>query len=412
LDKTNNNRPLFILAGNGSYQNRGCEAIVRGTIKIVEQYFKNPQFVAISCLRNNTLLKNQQRIDSEIGVTHKKINLAYRRFELVWFIETFLRIANPSLLKSFRFAQMIPYLKNATAILSLGGDTYSLDYGIPHTYLQLDEIAIKSRVPIFIWGASIGPFSVKSEFEHYMTNHLKSINGIMARESSTVNYLNSIGVKKNVFAVADPAFAMVPTKPALPINFEIGMIGLNLSPLMAKYCCTNDIEIWANKAADIVNLIISTFHKKVLLIYHETNENTDDYQFLEKVIKKISDYNSVQLLPPGLSASELKWVISQCCIFAGARTHSTIAALSSCVPTLSFAYSMKARGINTDIFGSTEFCIEPEQLNEKNVVEKIGEILNKQDYLRSYLKKKIPKVIENAYSAGYFIQNYLSNKVN
>lgn len=26
-------RPLFILAGNAAYENRGCEAIIRGTVK-------------------------------------------------------------------------------------------------------------------------------------------------------------------------------------------------------------------------------------------------------------------------------------------------------------------------------------------------------------------------------------------
>ncbi len=33
-------RPLFILAGNGPYQNRGCEAIVRGKIRTLGQHFK------------------------------------------------------------------------------------------------------------------------------------------------------------------------------------------------------------------------------------------------------------------------------------------------------------------------------------------------------------------------------------
>lgn len=41
-------RPIFILGGNGPYENRGCEAIVRGTVKILRKYHKNPTFVCIS----------------------------------------------------------------------------------------------------------------------------------------------------------------------------------------------------------------------------------------------------------------------------------------------------------------------------------------------------------------------------
>ena len=45
----------------------------------------------------------------------------------------------------------------------------------------------------------------------------------------------------------------------------------------------------------------------------------------------------------------LKNIISNCHYFMGARTHSTIAALSSYVPTISIAYSIKAFGINEEI---------------------------------------------------------------
>ena len=43
-------RPLFILAGNGPYENRGCEAIVRGTVKILRNYFQDPSFLCVSAL--------------------------------------------------------------------------------------------------------------------------------------------------------------------------------------------------------------------------------------------------------------------------------------------------------------------------------------------------------------------------
>ncbi len=44
-----------------------------------------------------------------------------------------------------------------------------------------------------------------------------------------------------------------------------------------------------------------------------------------------------------------------------ARTHATIAAYSSCVPTLVVGYSIKARGIAKDLFGTDEGYVLPVQ---------------------------------------------------
>ena len=48
---------------------------------------------------------------------------------------------------------------------------------------------------------------------------------------------------------------------------------------------------------------------------------------------------------------QLKYLISKCKTFVGCRTHSTIAAYSTCVPTLVVGYSVKSKGIAKDIFG-------------------------------------------------------------
>jgi hypothetical protein len=44
--------PTFLLAGNGPYVNRGCEAIVRGTTKILREVYKDPKFVCLSFFHN------------------------------------------------------------------------------------------------------------------------------------------------------------------------------------------------------------------------------------------------------------------------------------------------------------------------------------------------------------------------
>jgi colanic acid/amylovoran biosynthesis protein len=96
------------------------------------------------------------------------------------------------------------------------------------------------------------------------------------------------------------------------------------------------------------------------------------------------------LVSPEYNAAETKWIISQMALFAGARTHSTIAALSSGVPTLSFAYSIKAQGINRDIFGHTNYCMEPTDLDAKAVASRITSMLDESAAIRRDLAGRTP----------------------
>ena len=87
-------------------------------------------------------------------------------------------------------------------------------------------------------------------------------------------------------------------------------------------------------------------------------------------------------------------------LFAGARTHSTIAALSTGVPTLSFAYSIKARGINRDIFGNTDYCLEPKDLGAEMVSCRISSMLDKNVGIHRYLIEQMPRFQKAALNAG------------
>lgn len=57
----------------------------------------------------------------------------------------------------------------------------------------------------------------------------------------------------------------------------------------------------------------------------------------------------------------IKGFISKCKLFIGARTHATIAAYSTLVPTVVLGYSVKARGIAKDLFGTEEKYVLPVQ---------------------------------------------------
>jgi len=311
---------------------------------------------------------------------------------------------------------MLPFLTDSTAVLSIGGDNYSLDYGVPKYLTALDDLVLAYKKPLAIWGASIGPFSAMPDYELYMRDHLKKVTKIFARESFTLDYLKSIGIFNNVCHVADPAFLMDPSEPIgiediIPI--EKGSMGLNLSPLMAKYITGGDLEQWSRLAASIISGVEQKFEMPIYLIPHVTTKYSNDYTFLEKVASLIPKKNtSIIVVPPTYNAAETKWIIGRMAFFAGARTHATIAAFSSGVPTLSFSYSIKSGGINKDIFGHTRYCLNPSNLNVKIVTDRISSMLDEAPEIRRDLDDCIPRAQKSAQYAGFELSQCVMENTN
>jgi len=414
----NEDRPLFILAGNGPYENRGCEAIVRGTVKILREYFSDPRFICISHFQSEDQFREQCIKESDRAIVHlashhiNKKNVIHTAWKPKTWKALYRYFFNKETYYIGIYRDILPYLNSATAVLSVGGDNYSIDFGgIPVAFTSFDDLVLRYNKPLIIWGASIGPFSAIPDYEKYMYGHLQKITGIYARESVTINYLKGIGVTENVYQVADPAFLMDPVKPAgieeiLTIDEEA--IGINLSPLMASFVTGGNIERWRATAAAIIENVAKRTERQIYLIPHVTSPHSDDYGFMQKAIShQLGKCRNLTLIPSKYNAAEIKWIISQMTLFAGARTHSTIAALSSGVPTLSFAYSIKAKGINRDVFGHTDYCLEPADLDAEVVSSIIVSMLDETPTIRSDLAARMPVVQKAALNAGMGLKHLI-----
>lgn len=413
----NEEGPLFILAGNGAYTNLGCEAIVRGTVKILREHFRDPRFVCLSHFQSEEQYKMQRMQETDGAIMHLTSRLPTKKkiIKNLWRPDTWGSIYRYLLKKDAfytgAYKDMIPYLDEAEVVLSVGGDIYSLDYGVPTLFTALDDFVLEHNRPIVLWGASVGPFSSMPNYERYMGDHLKKVTGIFARESVTIEYLNSIGVNKNVYPVADPAFLMDAVQPVEKVYIDEGAIGLNLSPLMAKFVTGGDMEQWTKIAAAIIAELARRTERRVYLISHVTNPNSNDYTFMQRAVSLMAgEKDKITLIPPIYNAEQTKWIIGQMTVFAGARTHSTIAALSSGVPTLSFGYSIKARGINQDIFGNSNYSIEPKNMDTNIVLDYILYMLNEATMIRRDLKNRIPKIQSAAQNAGIILKQLISER--
>ncbi|MBN2295734.1 MAG: polysaccharide pyruvyl transferase family protein [Pirellulales bacterium] len=404
---------FFILAGAAGYYNRGCEAIVRGTIAILRDTFTSPTFMTVSHYKTDQQFLNQTAMERDAAITHARMRVPSHRFSIPWFTLKALDLLAPKLRKHYIYKEMTPHLAKATAVLAVGGDNYSLDYNkTAKTCTDLDDLVISKNQPFAIWGASVGPFSKNARYEAYMAKHLRKI-PVFARESKTIDYLASIGIDNHVFKIADPAFVMEAEapRPELGLDIESGSIGMNLSPLMARFVCDGNPQAWLVLASQLIRMVASTTRRRIYLIPHVmASPANNDHLFLTDVQQQLRDLrDQVILVPPTLNAAELKWVIGRMDAFAGARTHSTIAAISSHVPTVSFGYSIKAEGINTDVFGHMEFCIRSHELTPEIAAQKLNRVIQERDIIIKKLENRVPEIQKSACKAGRILRNLISS---
>ncbi len=92
---------------------------------------------------------------------------------------------------------------------------------------------------------------------------------------------------------------------------------------------------------------------------------------------------------------EAKWLISKMSWFCGTRMHSTIAGLSSGVPTAAIAYSDKTRGV-FDTCGQGEHVADPRSLDTEGLVEALWASFEARAQVRESLLAALPGVLAQA----------------
>ena len=382
----------ILLYSHGGSGNRGCEAIVRSTQKILNNTLK----VDNICLA--TLNKSEDEevhIDKDINlieysnyVRRKSKNhiLAAINYKLTGNTEHYIKLAQKNLYNNF---------SKDTIALSIGGDNYCYS---DSRWLYLSNSEAKKRgARTILWGCSIEGENLSNE----MINDLSGYDLIIARESITYNMLKEKNINNNVKLYPDPAFQLDYINSDINENLiDKNTIGINLSPYIFKSKLNEDkvIEMYS----ELIKHIINTSDMKIVLIPHVFWKKSNDLEVLNKVYSKVKEYKRVSIITEKYNCNQLKKIISKCRMFIGARTHSTIAAYSTCVPTLVLGYSVKSRGIARDIFGNEkDMVISVQDLNNSNDLINIFNTFFKNEYkIREYLEEFMPKYIELAMKAA------------
>ncbi|MBR5597745.1 MAG: polysaccharide pyruvyl transferase family protein [Lachnospiraceae bacterium] len=380
---------LYAHAGSG---NHGCEALANTICKMI----KKPVVLVTNSVEEDEhySLSELCEIVPEQNIRKKKLmHILYYGWRLLTKDkESFLR---------YRFKNV---LGNHSCLwnLSIGGDNYCYESMI-HDLILTNRMFHRNGGKTLLLGCSIEPESLKSR---ELVADMMLYDAIFARESITYNALKEVGVK-NLYLYPDSAFTLDTKYLPLPEGFQVNnTVGINISPMIVENETSVGMTMKNYKA--LIQYILENTDMSVALIPHVVWSRNDDRVTIEELYYFFKDEPRVVKLGD-CSCEELKGYISRCRFFIGARTHATIAAYSSKVPTLVVGYSVKAKGIAKDLFGTHEKYVEPVQNleTEEQLLAAFQWLYSEEKNIKKKLEEVMPAYVEKAKEAGDMLQKLM-----
>ena len=375
----------ILLYPHGGSGNHGCEAIVRSTVHITHS--------------DATLYSTRVEEDFRYGLSDicnlredtSPLNYFTLRFVSAWFRNHFL--GDTFAFDKALYSPEISSCCNYDYAFSIGGDNYC--YGIPHFIYLLNREFRKRNVKTILWGCSVDPDLIHGE----LLDDLKGYVRIVARESITYSSMVSNGLT-NVCLFPDPAFTLDSKDVDLPLGFkENDTVGINVSPLIIEREYKKGMIM--NNYYNLIDYIIHNTKMQVALIPHVVWDHNDDREPLSRLFSFFEKTGRIIMIEDQ-SCEALKGIIARCRFMVAARTHASIAAYSTQVPTLVLGYSVKSRGIAQDLFGSDDHYVIPVQsINNPNVlIDEFRWLMDHEIEIRNHYSFIMPSYVEWAWQAG------------
>lgn len=374
---------LYMHSGSG---NHGCEAIIRTTAKLLG----GPEKLWLWSLAKH----EDETYGSDSGFQRIVVSEELRRGSMPW-----LQAQMRRRILGQKDANMRVFLRETfrdSVGICVGGDNYCYPWSANQA-VELNRQIRALGAKTVLWACSVEESAITEEIR----KDLEGYDLITAREEISYQLLKKIN--PNTVKVADPAFLLEKKELPLPEDFAPGnTVGINLSPLIMKY--GEDSRILKNYE-NLMRHILRNTDMHICLIPHVVWENNDDRQSLNLLYEKFRHTGRVCMVEDANTCC-LKGYIARCRLFVGARTHATIAAYSSFVPTLVTGYSVKARGIARDLFGTEENYVLPVQdlQTDNDLTEAFCWLQRQEDTIRHHLQQVMPDYQKTAviHNASYF----------
>jgi polysaccharide pyruvyl transferase WcaK-like protein len=318
----------------------------------------------------------------------------------------------------------IRLVDSCAAVLDVsGGDSFSDIYGRArfNNVYRPKAIAINRGKPLILLPQTYGP---------YKSPEVATLAALVVRKArmAWARDLNSFMNLKTLLGDSfdpeihkcgvDMAFGLMPSPANHLIDARLNgwltsenaaqpLIGFNVSGLIY-----NDpvgaIESYGLKAdyrqtvTGFLRRILDETSARVLLISHVMDQPghfESDLAACRDVAMQLGEKyaNRVAVGPATLNESQVKWLISRMDWFCGTRMHSTIAGLSSGIPTAAVSYSDKTSGV-FETCNQERQVMDPRKLTTVDIISGLWESFSVRDQLRQSLTASLPQVVESVTS--------------
>jgi colanic acid/amylovoran biosynthesis protein len=318
-------------------------------------------------------------------------------------------------------------VRSASAVVASGGDVFCSEYGHRSllSHLKPLEIACKAGVPVILHAQSIGPFTNEEDRSAFL-RIARQAAAITVREAASYKYvIGDLQLREDrCHLVADPAFLLGQPDPEEGERLfkhhrareDRPTVALSTSEAICHWKNsdgTGHLDTWL----EIVRWLRSELKANVILIPHvqEISPLNDDRVLATEIQRRLGYDDGVRLAGGNFSAEEFKAIISRCDFLVAERMHAAIAGLSTGVPTLVVGYSIKAKGILSDLLGPelTESCalIPLEDFLKPGAgAVRAKEAWENRDTLAASLRESLPAARERATEAFNILQRAINTK--
>lgn len=377
--------------------NRGCEGIAKGTALILNETKAN----LVGLCRNIPL-------DTQLGIAnfitlipYKTLTLHEKVYNKIIKVLKILHIGRHLKYKEVdQMSLFLSYLPSDSIMVSTGGDMMCYDDSSPS--ISSVKLAKEKGIKTVLWGCSMGKENLTPKKEIA----LKNFSLIYARETLSYIFLKSIGLK-NVICFPDPAFVLDSEICILPDCFSRTeeIVGLNLSNFIIGNNGLN--SPFGDEVRKLLSYIFDNTDIHVLLVPHVMWQGQDDRLICNVIVSEFKNYSSrISVLDSERrNYLQIRYVISKCHSFIGARTHAVISAYSTCVPAIALGYSIKSKGIAKDLNLPDELVVDT--VNEIKPDQLLNSFLFlEENYstIKSHLQEIMPAYRKKAYQVREIVK--------
>lgn len=309
-------------------------------------------------------------------------------------------------------------MANADAILDIsGGDSFTDLYGMKRfrSMTLTKRLALRLGVPLFLMPQTYGPFerddtrAIASEIVRGAAmawardaRNFETLTDLLGGQVDPARHGNGVDVAfalpRNRPATLSPRLAALLERPRTRPLIGFNVSGLIYNPGIRG---SQQFGFKADYQA-LVHGILKRFRDEtdadiVLIphVLHRPGHDEADTPACLAAAKWLDCPERVVVVEDQYDATEMKWLIAQMDFFCGTRMHSTIAGLSSLVPTSAVAYSKKTLGV-FESCGQGGEVTDPRDVDADACIAAIWSTWERRESVAASLAAGLPSVRERA----------------